>query len=334
MFIVQSYGVAVFFCVVTMLCWGSWGNTQKLAAKTWRAELFYWDYVLGIMLMSLVFAFTLGSIGEQGRSFVSDLRQADNSSIIFALIGGVVFNLANILVISAIAIAGLSVAFPVGIGIALVWGVIANYIKVPSGDFTLIITGVILISIGIIVNAMAYRRLSGNEKSLSAKGLILSVVGGILMAQFYGFVVDSMTLDFSNPTPGKLTPYTAIVAFSVGILLSNFIFNTVFMRMPVQGQPVTYGDYFGGAFKDHLTGVLGGAIWCVGMTFSIIASEKAGPAISYGLGQGAVLVAALWGVFVWKEFKAAPRGTNAYLAVMFLTFVVGLGCIIYSKMAT
>jgi glucose uptake protein len=331
MFIVQSYGVAVLFCVITMLCWGSWGNTQKLAAKTWRSELFYWDYVLGIVLMSLVFAFTLGSSGSEGRSFLDDVRQADSSSIISALIGGVVFNLANILLISAIAIAGLSVAFPVGIGIALVWGVIANYIKVPTGDFTLIIVGVVLISVGILVNAAAYRRLSRNENKLSGKGLIISVVAGILMAQFYGFVVDSMTLEFSVPAEGKLTPYTAIVAFSFGILASNFIFNTVLMRMPVQGEPVTYGQYFAGTLKNHFTGILGGAIWCVGMTFSIIASEKAGPAISYGLGQGAVLVAAMWGVFIWKEFKAAPKGTNGYLALMFVAFVFGLGCIIYSK---
>lgn len=333
MFIVQSYGIAVLFCVITMLCWGSWGNTQKLAAKTWRPELFYWDYVLGIVLMSLVFAFTLGSTGSEGRSFLDDVRQAESGSLVSALIGGVVFNLANILLISAIAIAGLSVAFPVGIGIALVWGVIANYIKVPTGDFTLIITGVVLISIGILVNAAAYRRLSQMENKLSGKGLIVSVIAGILMAQFYGFVVDSMTLDFADPAAGKLTPYTAIVAFSLGILGSNFIFNTVLMRMPVQGEPVTYGQYFAGTLGNHLTGVLGGAIWCVGMTFSIIASEKAGPAISYGLGQGAVLVAAMWGVFIWKEFKAAPRGTNGYLALMFAAFVFGLACIIYSKIA-
>jgi glucose uptake protein len=331
MFIVQSYGVAVLFCVITMLCWGSWGNTQKLAAKTWRSELFYWDYVLGIVWMSLVFAFTLGSTGSEGRSFLDDARQADSNSLMSALIGGVVFNLANILLISAIAIAGLSVAFPVGIGIALVWGVIANYIKVPAGDFTLIITGVVLISVGILVNAAAYRRLSRIENKLSGKGLIISVIAGILMAQFYGFVVDSMTLEFANPAAGKLTPYTAIVAFSIGILASNFIFNTVLMRMPVQGQPVTYSQYFAGTLGNHLTGILGGAIWCVGMTFSIIASEKAGPAISYGLGQGAVLVAAMWGVFIWKEFKAAPKGTSGYLALMFVAFVFGLGCIIYSK---
>ncbi len=332
MFIIQNYSTAVIFCVITMLCWGSWGNTQKLAAKTWRSELFYWDYVLGIVLMALLFALTLGSNGEAGRSFFDDLRQANSSSIVTVFVGGVIFNLANILLIAAISIAGLSVAFPVGIGIALVWGVISNYIKVPSGNFLIIFSGVVLISIGIVVNSIAYKKLTSGTQRLSAKGLVISVVAGVLMAQFYGFVVDGMIKDFTLPEGGKVTPYTAIVVFSLGILISNFLFNTVLMRNPVQGAPVNYADYFNGKFRNHITGVLGGMIWCIGMTFSIIASEKAGPAISYGLGQGAVLVAALWGVFIWKEFKSAPKGTNVFLLIMFACFIAGLGLIIYSKM--
>ncbi|MEY4930088.1 MAG: hypothetical protein RI909_812 [Bacteroidota bacterium] len=331
MFILNSYPVAVIFCIITMLCWGSWANTQKLAEKSWRFELFYWDYVIGILLLSLLFAFTLGSTGEQGRSFLVDLQQADKSSVQSALLGGVIFNLANILLIAAISIAGMSVAFPVGIGIALIWGVIDNYLKVPSGNPTLIFSGVILIAVGIVVNAMAYKKLTGSEQKVSSKGLIISILAGILMSQFYGFVVDGMTKNFSVPETGKLTPYSSIVVFSIGILISNFLFNTILMRKPVQGTPVSYADYFTGDFKSHLTGILGGIIWCIGMSFSIIASDKAGPAISYGLGQGAVLVAAIWGVFIWKEFKAAPKGTNSLLYVMFICFFVGLSLLVYSK---
>ena len=244
------------------------------------------------------------------------------------------FNLANILLIAAISIAGMSVAFPVGIGIALIWGVLDNYLKIPTGDAKLIFLGVGLIAIGIIVNAIAYKRLSHNtsgKSEVSTKGLVLSIVAGMLMAQFYGFVVNSMVVDFAQPEAGRITPYTAIVLFAVGIFVSNFIFNTVLMRMPVQGTPVSYSDYFNGGAKSHTMGILGGVIWCIGMAFSIIASDSAGPAVSYGLGQGAVLVAAVWGVFIWKEFKAAPSGTNALLYVMFACFVIGLGLLIYSK---
>ncbi len=331
MFILESYSLAVFFCIITMLCWGSWANTQKLAEKSWRFELFYWDYVIGILIMSLLFAFTLGSTGEQGRSFLIDLQQAESSSITSALLGGIIFNLANILLIAAISIAGMSVAFPVGIGIALIWGVIDNYLKVPSGNPALIFSGVILIAIGIVMNALAYKKLTGSDQKVSSKGLMISIIAGILMAQFYGFVVDGMIKDFSTPEAGKLTPYSSIVIFSIGILLSNFLFNTVLMKKPVQGTPVSYSDYFNGNFKSHLTGILGGIIWCIGMSFSIIASDKAGPAISYGLGQGAVLVAAIWGVFIWKEFKGAPKGTNSLLYVMFICFFVGLSLLVYSK---
>jgi len=333
MFILESYPVAVFFCFITMLCWGSWANTQKLAEKSWRFELFYWDYVMGILIMSLLFAFTLGSTGENGRSFITDLSQGESASIRAAIIGGIVFNLANILLIAAISIAGMSVAFPVGIGIALIWGVLDNYLKVPSGNPSLIFSGVALIAVGIVVNAIAYKKLTGNTQKVSTKGLVISVVAGILMAQFYGFVVDAMTLNFTTPEIGKLTPYTAIVLFSLGIFFSNFLFNTVLMRMPIQGLPVSYAEYFKGNSKSHLTGILGGIIWCIGMSFSIIASDKAGPAISYGLGQGAVLVAAIWGVFIWKEFKAAPKGTNSLLYIMFFCFFIGLSLIVYSKIA-
>src|SRR5262245_35976956 len=162
MFILESYSVAVFFCFVTMICWGSWANTQKLAEKSWRFELFYWDYVIGILIMSLVFAFTLGSTGDEGRGFSADLAQANAGSIRSALLGGAIFNLANILLIAAISIAGMSVAFPVGIGIALIWGVVDNYMKVPTANPTLIFTGVALIAVGIVVNAIAYKKLAIN----------------------------------------------------------------------------------------------------------------------------------------------------------------------------
>ena len=331
MFIIESYSTAVSFCIITMLCWGSWANTQKLAASSWRFELFYWDYVIGILMMSLLFAFTLGSFGEQGRGFLTDIQQADTQSLQSAFIGGIVFNLANILLIAAIAIAGMSVAFPVGIGIALIWGVIDNYRTSPSGNPTLIFIGVALIAMGIISNAIAYRKLTGNSQNVSSKGLLISILAGVLMAQFYGFVVKGMAHNFSIPESGKLTPYTSIVIFSIGIFISNFLFNTILMRKPVQGSTVTYQQYFNGSFKNHLTGILGGAIWCIGMSFNIIASDKAGPAISYGLGQGAVLVAAIWGVFIWKEFQSAPKGTKPLLYIMFLFFFVGLSLLVYSK---
>ena len=331
MFILESYSMAVLFCVITMLCWGSWANTQKLAAGTWRFELFYWDYVIGILILALLFAFTLGSSGTEGRSFVEDVKQADNTNIFSAILGGVIFNAANILLVAAIAIAGMSVAFPVGIGIALVLGVIVNYIDKPEGNWALLFGGVALIAIAIVLNARAYQRLTAKNAAPSTRGLVLSVVAGLLMGFFYRFVANAMFPDFNMPEPGKLSPYTAIVFFAIGILLSNFIFNIYIMRKPFVGEPVGFNQYFKGGFRNHLTGILGGIIWCIGMSFSIIASGKAGPAISYGLGQGATIVAALWGIYIWKEFRNAPKGTTVLLNIMLLLYVVGIALIIYAR---
>jgi glucose uptake protein len=329
MYIVESYSLAVIMTIVTMLCWGSWANTQKLAEKSWRFELFYWDYVLGIVLMSLLFAFTMGSFGELGRSFLTDLKQADAANIQKALMGGVIFNAANILVAAAIAIAGMSVAFPVGIGIALVLGVIINYVATPQGNAGWLFAGVGLVTVAIVIDAIAYRRKASQSMKVPTKGIVLSVVGGVLMALFYRFVASSMADDFMHPKAGFLTPYTATAFFSLGILVSNLLFNTLLMKKPFEGTPVSYAQYFKGGLKEHLTGILGGMIWCTGMSFSIIAAGKAGFPVSYGLGQGATLVAALWGVFIWKEFKGS-KGTAGLLTAMFLLFFAGIGLIIYA----
>jgi glucose uptake protein len=331
MIIIQSYFVAVLMCVITMLCWGSWANTQKMASKKWAFQLFYWDYSLGVLILSLILAFTMGSSGEEGRGFLADLAQADGSAIGSALLGGAVFNIANLLIVVAINIAGMAVAFPVGIGLALVIGVILNYIAKPEGNPVILFIGVALVAVAIVINAIAYKKKKDGDSSGSTRGLLIAILGGILMSFFYYLVAKSMVADFAAPEAGKLTPYTASVIFALGLLVSNFLWNTFFMYKPISGEKATYADYFKkGDTKLHLIGILGGVIWSLGFTFNIIASGQAGPAISYGLGQGATLIAALWGVFIWKEFGKA-EGLKGLLLAMFLFFLVGLGMIIAAR---
>ncbi len=329
MFIVETYSLAIIFCVITMLCWGSWANTQKLAEKTWRFELYYWDYVFGIVLLTLLLGFTLGSNGDQGRSFIPDLMQASPESLANAFLGGVIFNLANILIVAAIAVAGMSVAFPVGIGLALVFGVLINYLATPKGDPVWLFLGVTLVVMAIVMDALAYRKKAVQASKVPAKGIILSVAGGLLMALFYRFVAKSIAQDFVHPEAGLMTPYTAVFVFSLGILISNLLFNTFLMKKPVEGDPVTFKEYFSGNFRTHLTGILGGLIWGIGMSFSILAAGRAGYAISYGLGQGATLVAALWGIIIWKEFKGI-KGTGGLIGIMLVAFLAGLGLIVFA----
>ena len=333
MVIINSYLTAVILLFVTMLCWGSWANTQKLATKSWPFQLFYWDYTIGVVLMSLLFAVSMGSFGLEGRSFLIDISQGSQESMLSAFLGGVIFNIANLLLVAAIDIAGMAVAFPIGIGIALVWGVIVNYMYDPTGNPIILFIGVGLVVVAIILDALAYRRLPSESGGTSSKGILISVIAGIAMGFFYRFVAASMTENFAEPEVGKLTPYTAVFIFSIGIFISNFLWNTIFMYKPFKGKPVSYNDYFSlGTSKLHLIGILGGAIWCIGMSFSILASEQAGFAISYGLGQGATLVAAAWGVYIWKEFNGADPGTKRLLPFMFISFIIGLGLIILARL--
>lgn len=333
MFVVTSYSMAVIFCFITMLCWGSWGNTQKLAAKSWRYELFYWDYVIGMLLFSLIIGLTMGSTGDTGRPFFQDLAQAEWKLIGSVLIGGIVFNASNILLSASTSLAGLSVAFPLGVGLALVLGVFINYIGAPQGNPVILFLGVALIVLAIICNGIASSKMQKLKENTAAnkKGILIAVIAGILMSFFYRFVAVAMDLEhFDNPTSGMLTPYSAIFVFSIGVFLSNFIFNTIVMKKPFVGIPVTYKQYFSGKISTHLVGMLGGAIWCLGTAFSYIAAGQAGPAISYALGQGAPMIAAVWGVFVWHEFKGSTKITNWLLALMFLLYVIGLAFIIIS----
>jgi glucose uptake protein len=333
MVIVNSYSVAVVMCLITMLCWGSWANTQKLASKEWRFQLFYWDYAIGVFVLSLILAFTMGSVGAEGRGFIRNLLEADSKCLGSAFLGGVIFNLSNILLVAALDIAGMAVAFPVGVGLALAVGVITTYLTKPEGNPLWLALGVAAIVVAIILDALAYKRLASAGQKTPVKGIVLSIAAGVLMGFFYRFVVAAMSADFAKIEPGKLTPYTAVVVFSLGLLLSNFLWNTIVMARPFVGDPVPLGDYFTkGNLRLHLIGILGGIVWNIGMSFNIIASGATSPALSYGLGQGATMIAAIWGVFIWKEFKAAPPGTNKLLAAMFVFYLLGLGILIASKL--
>ncbi len=333
MFIIDNYPLAVFFCIITMLCWGSWANTQKMASQQWPFQLFYWDYTLGILLITLIFAFTLGSIGDEGRNFIIDLRQAKIDNLNSAFLGGVIFNFANLLLVIAIEIAGMAIAFPIGIGIALVLGVFTNFLIYPEGDPVVLFCGVILVTLAIIIDGIAYKKTLQHTKEKPIKGILFSAAAGVAMGFFYKYVASSMTSDFVSPESGKLTPYSALVIFSLGILLSSFLFNTIIMYRPFSGEKVSFKDYYiMGTLKLHLIGIVGGVIWGIGMSFNIIASEQAGPAIAYGLGQGATLVAAIWGVFIWNELKDLPKKYYWLIPSMFFLFIAGIGTIIAAKL--
>jgi glucose uptake protein len=279
------------------------------------------------LLLPLLIGLTFGSFGTGGRSLIADLQQGNASSYEWALLGGVVFNLANILFMSAIDVAGMAVAYPIGIGIALVEGVLINYIAQPRGNPILIFTGVGFIMTAIILDGLAYRnhQCRTSEPGEIRKGVSLALGGGILMGLFYYLVLRSVSPDFNDLVPGKFGPYAAVLIYSAGSLVSNLVFNRYLMSHPFKGAKVTYSDYFrAGTMKYHAIGALGGVINGIGVTASFVASKAASPAIAYGLGQGGTMIAAIWGVFVWKECKGATAATKWMIALMFVFFLSGL----------
>ncbi len=319
MFVPQVYAVALAMMLTSMFCWGSWANTQK-AAKNWRFELFYWDYVWGILIVAVILGVTLGRTNAASPdSFLNNLASADGRNIVYALVGGIIFNVGNLLLVAAIETAGLAVAFPIGIGLALVIGAVLNYLVTPKGNPLLLFGGIALVCLAIIFDALAYRGISKDTK-VTAKGIVLSVLAGIGIGLFYPMIAKAIS------TGNHLGPYTVFFVFAAGILVCTIPVNYALMRRPISGAPVALSDYWAGAGKLHVWGILGGLIWGVGTNFNFVASYApiVGPAASYALGQGATMISAFWGVFVWKEFRGAGAQARRYLALMFILFIAGL----------
>ena len=323
MFQPETYAVTLAFMICSMLCWGSWANTMKLCPG-YRFQLFYWDYVVGLFVGALLWGVTLGSLGHQGRSFFTDLGSADSTHILFALLAGVIFNVANVLLVAAIEIAGLAVAFPVGIGLALVVGAVSSYIFSPNGNPFLLFGGIALVAAAIVLDAMAYRLRETERRSPSVRGVVISLIAGLLMGSFYPFVSKAMS---GGGAPG---PYAVALFFAAGVALCAVPFNYLLMRKPLDGsEPVSMTGYTAARPTWHLWGVVGGVIWCTGAIFNFVASQAhlVGPAVSYSIGQGATMISAAWGVFVWKEFASAPAQSKRLLFWMFLLFLCGLSAI-------
>jgi glucose uptake protein len=326
MYLPDSYPVTLCFMIGSMLCWGSWASTMKLCPG-YRFQLFYWDYVLGLVGGALLLGFSLGSIGNAGTSFLPDILHATGTSVACALAGGVIFNAANLLLVAAIDIAGMAVAFPVGIGLALVVGALSSYLLAPQGQPLLLFGGLALIIIAIVCDSLAYREREGTQKKREFRGLVISLLAGILMGTFYPLVSRAMEV------PKGTGPYATAVFFALGVALCALPLNYIFMRFPIDGAvPVSFAGFRVAPARWHFAGILGGAIWSIGGVLNFAASSVhfVGPAVSYSIGQGATMVSAVWGVFIWREFRNPSPRMTALLIAMFLCFLAGLSCVAVS----
>lgn len=317
MFTPSTFTVAMVMMVTSAICWGSWANTYK-GVKNYRFELFYWDYAVGIFLISLILALTMGSSGKDASSFLNNVHSADTSNFWFAMLAGVIFNLANLLLVAGIDMAGLAIAFPVSIGIALVVGVVLTYLREPKGNPVMLGAGVLCAIVAVVLDGKAYGQLPASNRGISRKSIITCIVSGVLMGLWSPLSAHAMREGHG------LGPYSLSVFFTLGALLSCFIWNIYFMRRPLVGEPVAFGGFFRAPLSGHMLGLLGGFIWGIGTVFNLVAGNSIGLAIAYAIGQSAPMVAALWGVLVWKEFAGANKQARAYLAMMFMFYVLAI----------
>lgn len=326
MFIPQTYQAALLLMILSMICWGSWANTLKLAPG-FRFQLFYWDYVIGLAAGAVLWGLTAGSMGSSGVPFLDAVRRTPREAIVYAICGGIIFNIANLLLVAAIDVAGLAVAFPVGIGLALIVGAVSSYLVHPAANPLLLFGGVALVTVAIILDAAAYRRREQNARATTTRGIVLSLVAGLLMGSFYPLVAHAMSVPGPGLSPG---PYAVALFFALGVLLSTVPANLALMARPLDGKPpVSLNGYWSAPFGWHIAGWVGGAIWATGAIANFVASQTnlVGPAVSYSIGQGATMVSAFWGVFIWREFSGSPPGARLLLFYMFVFFLLGLGAI-------
>jgi len=324
MFTPSSLTIALLMMITSAVCWGSWANTYK-GVKNYRFELFYWDYAIGIFLISLILGHTMGSNGHNSASLINNIHAADTANVVNALIGGALFNLANLLLVAAIDMVGLAVAFPISIGIALVVGTVLSYALEPKGNSLYLALGVVCAFVAVVLDGKAYGSLASSGRTVSKKSIVTCVISGVLMGLWAPFMTHAMTRGNS------LGPYSAAVFLTLGALLSCFIWNIYFMKHPLVGEPVSLSGFFKGPPSGHLLGLIGGCIWGLGTVFNLVAGKFTGEAISYAIGQSAPMVAALWGVLAWKEFKGAGSKAYIYLFLMFVFYALAIALIAHAN---
>jgi glucose uptake protein len=343
MILPSSYAFTLALIILGMLCWGSWASLYKAAAPggtKMRFELFYFDFAIGTVVAALICALTFGSFGFDGFTFMDDLLHAAKKQDLLAVLAGAVFNLGNMLLLAAVSEAGMATAFPLAIGVAIVVGSTWQFFLKPGENLALYLVGAVVIVFGVLVSTAAYRAYmlgkvdelvrTGQQKTtrrkVSARGAAIAILGGLILGSYVPLISSAMEGEVG------VGPYSLCVLFSIGIFLSTFFFNLFFMNLPVSGPPIEVFDYFKSTMRQHLLGLGSGALWILGLLASMAAAAvdataSVGVGLGYGLLQGSVLVAALWGLLVWKEFAGADGRIRAMLLTMLVLFVCGIGLV-------
>jgi glucose uptake protein len=331
--------------ILTLFCWGSWANSQRLVFK-WRFELFYYDFALGMAACILIAVFTLGSMNAQELTVSDNMMIAGYHKMAYGVAAGIVVNLAYMMLVAGISLSGMAVAFPLAFGIALIVTSVTNFIGNPQSSNTLLLfSGLVLVLIAVLVDIIAYRShvdaLAAGAKGgpildprtkmpvrtpTAARGILISILGGIALG-FFLPIVDS-----SRSGDNGVGPYGLAALIGAGMFFSTLIYVPFFINFPVQGEPVQVRDYFKGAKKQHFWGIFGGFVWAVGLVAFLVEGAvppalQTAPALAAGLIQGAPIIAALWGLLAWREFKGSTQGVKMLMLGMTVLFLAGLALV-------
>ncbi len=340
-----TYTGVLILLIVGMIGWGLWANLFKAAGSKWRFELFYFDFAIGVFLAATIIALTAGSLGFDGFSFRDDLQLAGKRQEVFAFAAGVVFNLGNMLLLAGVSVAGMSVAFPAGMGCGLVVAALWNWSLNAAGNLSLLLIGALALAAAVVFDVLAFKTLTAlrlkaqaekaqaegtvvkpRRRKSSLKGVILSLAGGVMLGSFYPLV------QLGSAGENGLGPYSSGFLFSVGILFSTFVFNLFFMNLPVQGKPIEIAEYFRATLRRHALGIAGGIVWYAGLIAILLRGRVEGAAqpgapVSYAIQQSAILIAALCGLFLWGEFNGADFSVKVRLGLMFVLLAAGISAL-------
>jgi glucose uptake protein len=345
MILPSSYSVILIVLIAGMLSWGTWANTLKAAGRKWRFELYYFDFAVGVVIAATLIALTFGNLGFDGFSFKDDLQLAGKRQDLFAFGAGAIFNLGNMLLLAALSLLGMAIAFPVGMGFALVVGVLWNYALNPGGNGILMFTGAAVVIGAVVSGVVAYRAytsgplpIANSTQSMAKKtgansiGIALALAGGLMLGSFAPIVQMARTGE------NGLGPYSCGFIFAVGLLFSTFVYNLFFMNLPVNGEPLEMAEYFRAPLKKHSLGILGGIIWYIGAIASLLASRVEGaasvqPSVGYAFSQTGIIIAAICGLFLWREFADADSKVKTWLGLMLVLLAIGIGLVSSSSIA-
>jgi glucose uptake protein len=331
--------------VISLLGWGLWIYFYK-ATKRIRFEYFAYDFTWGVVLAAVVAAFTLGSWDNKELTFQDTYLLAGLRKMAWAAVSGIVFNLANMLLLAATSVSRISVAFPIAFAVAWAGGSIQEYFLRSGVNPLLTFGGSAVLIVAAVLGFIGYKWFLTDEahkaiKALtadpranvkaapadtSARALVLAILAGLFFIGFFSAIREAISGENGVPS------YGATLILAGGVFGSSIVFVPFFLNFPVRGKPLAVRQYLQLERRQHIAGIIGGIVWTAGLlaglvTFGLPASIMPAPTVSYLLSHAGPVLSALVGLVIFRELPEAPVKVHAVMGAMLVLMLVGMGMI-------